>query len=105
MYIKINQPINEIQREEILKALECLDANFEVYDTPLEMFCKEEAEYRIEAHEEYALVNFDDETRKNMIDDLASSLYDSDYVVDCEVIMDITDDVICEYENKEKSAI
>lgn len=100
MYIKINQPINKIQMEEITKALECLNANFEVYNTPLQMFCKEEAEYRLEEYEGCHLVDFDDEARKDMIDNLAYRLYDSDYVVDCETIMNITSDLMMEYENK-----
>lgn len=97
MYIKITNK-NNMSEQEIKELLQSKGIEFDTYLAPLFMFYEEEANFRIES-------NFDDDyTQEELIkikqacaDDIADRFMDSDYVLDGELLDDITRDVVDEY--------
>lgn len=66
----------------------------EEFDTPLDMFCNEEAEYRVAVEESEVGKDIPDDIREEIVSELETRLCNSEYVVDADVICNITSDVI-----------
>lgn len=100
MYIRVNEPVNEVKRVKITNALKGLGVNFDVFNSAERIVCQEEASDRVEAWEDVNLMHFGDDLREEIINHLEDRLYNDDYVINGEAINDITDEVMNEYENK-----
>lgn len=87
--------MNEKQQELLIKFLEENNIEYESYLTPLHMFFEEEAEFRI-------TLNFEDEVSEEKLDelietykdDLAAEFFDRENILDCDLLDDITREIV-----------
>ena len=97
MYIKITDK-NNMSNKEIEELLKSKGIEFDTYLTPLYMFYSEEADFRID-------LNFDDEyseeelnkIKESCADDIVDRFMDSEYVIDGDLLDEITREVVEDY--------
>lgn len=71
---------------------------FEEYETPLDMFCKEEAYFRVNAIEDESKNKIDETVKQKIIDEVYSKLYDTnETMIDSEYIEEITCSIITDH--------
>lgn len=97
MYIKITDK-NNMSNKEIEELLKSKGIEFDTYLTPLSIFYNEEADFRID-------LNFDDEyseeeldkIKESCVDDIADRFMDSEYIIDGDLLDEITREVVEDY--------
>ena len=78
----------------LIKALESMGYEFEVSRFSTEIFLKEEAEMRLDMYEENNEVEVSDDVRIKVIEDIAYSLFNDEYVIDSERVDDVVADTL-----------
>lgn len=109
MYLNID--LKSVEKEEVREVLKNIGVVFEEFDSSLEMFLEEEAEFRLEnllddckdddsflLEEDIELLNKEEE-RKIVVRDIASEYFDSE-IFDYDMLDNIRDRVVEEFLNK-----
>ena len=109
MYLNID--LKNVKKEEVREVLKNIGVAFEEFNSSLEMFLKEEAEFRLESllddckdddsfliEEDIKLLNKEEE-RKSVVRDIASEYFDSE-IFDYDMLDNIRDRVVEEFLNK-----
>lgn len=109
MYLNID--LKNVKKEEVREVLKNIGVAFEEFNNPLEMFLKEEAEFRLESllddcfsygsfllEEDIELLNKEEE-RKVVVRDIASEYFDNE-IFDYDMLDNIRDRVVEEFLNK-----
>lgn len=109
MYLNID--LKNVKKEQVREVLENIGVTFEEFNTSLEMFLKEEAEFRLEnllgdsyfngsdflTEEDVELLS--EKYEDAMVKDIASEYFDSE-IFDYDMLDDIRDKVVKEYLDK-----
>lgn len=108
MYLNID--LKNVKKEEVREVLKNIGVAFEEFNTPLEMFLKEEADFRLQnlldgcaegneflSKEEIELLNSKEE-REAVVEEIANEYFNKE-IFDYDYMDDIRDNAVREYIN------